>query len=111
MRAVAHGIYPPLLEAEGLEVALGAARRTLPVPVEITCAGLDRYDRSLEESVYFCVLGTSPGGRWRGGQSRDMLVVGAEEGVHFTVRHDGAVGDLVAVEDRSTLSREASERS
>ena len=56
MRAVAHGIYPPLLEAEGLEVALSAVRRTFPVPVEIEFENLGRYERSLEESVYFCVV-------------------------------------------------------
>ncbi len=56
MRAVAHGIYPPLLEAEGLEVALTAVRRTFPVTVDIEFARLVRYERSLEESVYFCVV-------------------------------------------------------
>ena len=56
MRAVAHGIYPPLLESEGLEAALGGMRRTVPIPVEITAEGIQRYERSIEESSYFCVV-------------------------------------------------------
>ncbi len=100
MRAVAHGIYPPLLEAEGLEAALGAAKRTLPVPVEITCAGLDRYDRSLEESLYFCVLGTVTVAVDVGATRIEMDIVGEDGWVQFKVRCDGAIGDLVSVDDR-----------
>ena len=98
--AVAHGIYPPLLEAEGLEAALGAAKRTLPVPVEITCAGLDRYDRSLEESLYFCVLGTVTVAVDVGATRIEMDIVGEDGWVQFMVRCDGAIGDLVSVDDR-----------
>ena len=32
LRAVAHGIYPPLLDSDGLEAALAALERTAPIP-------------------------------------------------------------------------------
>ena len=100
MRAVAHGIYPPLLEAEGLEAALGAAKRTLPVPVEITCTRLDQYDRSLEESLYFCVLGTVTRAVDVGATRIEIDIAGEDDWVRFVVRCDGAIGDLVSVDDR-----------
>ncbi len=56
LRAVAHGIYPPLLESEGLESALRAVERTSSVPLVIEASGLPRYPRSIEETMYFCVL-------------------------------------------------------
>ena len=58
MRAVAHGIYPPLLEAEGLAAAINAARRTIPIPIQVAITPVPRYERSVEESVYFAVLET-----------------------------------------------------
>ncbi len=55
LRAVAHGIYPPLLESEGLEAALRAAERKSTIATELNVHGLNRYGRSIEETVYFCV--------------------------------------------------------
>jgi len=100
MRAVAHGIYPPLLEAEGLEAALGAARRTVAIPVELTADGIDRYERSVEESIYFCVLGVVAEAADVGATSAGVSL-GHDDGVvRFVIEVDAVVEDLVAVEDR-----------
>lgn len=56
LRAVAHGIYPPLLASEGLESALQAVGRTSSVPLVVDTSALTRYDRPIEETVYFSVL-------------------------------------------------------
>jgi signal transduction histidine kinase len=56
LRDLAHGIYPPLLEAEGLPAALRARARKAPIPVTIEADGLGRYPRETEAAVYFCVL-------------------------------------------------------
>ena len=116
MRAVAHGIYPPLLEAEGLEVALSAVRRTFPVQVEIDFDTLGRYERSTEESVYFCVVEIIARAVDGGAGVLVVALKGNSESIDFTVRHDGVVGDLVAVEDRLSalggalsIAREGSE--
>ena len=56
LRSLARGIYPPLLEAEGLERALASQAQKAPIPVSLTAEGVGRYDREVEATVYFCVL-------------------------------------------------------
>jgi len=56
MREFARGVYPPLLEAEGLTVAIGAQARRAPIPVSMTAEDIDRLPREIESTVYFCVL-------------------------------------------------------
>jgi len=53
LRALARGVYPPLLEAEGLRPALAARARPLPFTVDIQC-GNRRYPREVEGALYFC---------------------------------------------------------
>ncbi len=55
LRALAHGIYPPLLMESGLSVALGAAAARCPLPTSVK-AEVGRYTSDIEASVYFCVL-------------------------------------------------------
>ena len=100
MRAVAHGIYPPLLEAEGLEAALGSARRTIAIPVEMAAERIGRYERCVEESVYFCVLGVVADAVDAGATRVAISLHGSADAVAFSVDTDSAVGDVVAVEDR-----------
>lgn len=54
MRELAHGIYPPLLEAEGVGPALTASTRSVSVPVELSVQAATRFPRPVEETVYFC---------------------------------------------------------
>ena len=56
LRTLARGIYPPLLEAEGLERALRSQVQLAPIPVDLRADGVRRYDREVEATVYFCVL-------------------------------------------------------
>ena len=100
MRAVAHGIYPPLLEAEGLEVALSAGRRTFSVGVELGFEQVGRYERSVEESVYFCVVEIITRAIDGGADLVSLSLVGSAHAIEFIVRYEGEVGDLVAVADR-----------
>ncbi len=57
MRDIARGIFPPLLEAEGLEAALRAQVRQSAVPVTVE-GSVGRYPPQVESTVYFCVLET-----------------------------------------------------
>ncbi len=100
MRAVAHGIYPPLLEAEGLEVALLAARRTVPIPVEVVVSGVGRCERAVEEGVYFAVLDAVGRGVDVGASRAVVSLTGTDDTVGFTIDVDAPVGDLTAVVDR-----------
>ena len=56
LRALAHGIFPPLLVSGGLAESLPAAagRAALPTTLEVT--GIGRYPAEVEAAVYFCCL-------------------------------------------------------
>jgi signal transduction histidine kinase len=54
MRALAHGIYPASLEAEGLASALRAAARESDVMVTLDVAVTSRWSHAVETAVYFC---------------------------------------------------------
>ena len=56
LRALARGIYPPLLADQGLPAALQAQATRAPLPVHIDADGIGRYPRDAEAAVYFCVL-------------------------------------------------------
>ena len=56
LRDFAGGVYPPVLEAEGLATALRAATRTAAVPVTVHAPTAVRYPREVEAAVYFSVL-------------------------------------------------------
>ena len=78
LRDLARGIYPPLLEAEGLERALASQVQRAPVATELQAEGLRRYDRQVEATVYFCVL----------------------EAIRNAITHSGAGRLRVQLEDR-----------
>ena len=56
LRALARGIYPPLLADQGLAPALQAQASRAPLPVFIEADGIGRYPRDAEAAVYFCIL-------------------------------------------------------
>jgi signal transduction histidine kinase len=96
MRAAARGIYPPLLEAEGLRVALVALARESSIGVDIEADGIGRYPPEIEATIYFSVLEaidqSSGSGR----------VTVAEDAGALTFTIEGANGGagLEAVSDR-----------
>jgi signal transduction histidine kinase len=107
LRAVAHGIYPPLLESEGLESALRAVERSSSMPLVIETSGLSRYPRPIEETTYFCVLDLVERARMTGasGAHIDVASRNGDLIIDFDVTDgintDGVNGvDLTAVSDR-----------
>ena len=102
LRAVAHGIYPPLLESDGLEVALRAVERTSPIPLTVTAAGLARYDRQAEQTVYFCVLETIERARMSGASAAraEVTPTGADLVVSIDVDRPAIDIELTSVADR-----------
>lgn len=56
MREFARGVYPPLLEAEGLGPAVSAHARRAPIEVTVASHDIQRYPREVESTVYFCIL-------------------------------------------------------
>ena len=53
---MARGIYPPLLETEGLPAALTAHARRADLAVTVLDRGSRRYPREAEATAYFCAL-------------------------------------------------------
>ena len=56
LRDLAHGIYPAVLESDGLPGALQAAAERSSMPVTVESDGVGRYAQELEAAIYFCCL-------------------------------------------------------
>ena len=101
MRAVARGIYPPLLDVEGLGPALATAHRSVDLPLELDLGRLPRYSKEIEETVYFCVLAAVNRARMAGATRARVEVRGDDASLVVTTAYDSADrGDLAALTDR-----------
>ncbi len=102
MRAAARGIYPPLLEAEGVRAALVAAGRESAVPIDIESDGFGRYPPEIEATIYFCVLEAL--GSMGGPETTRVSLGDNGEMVTFSVQNASAGSSsghgLTAVADR-----------
>jgi signal transduction histidine kinase len=102
MRLVARGIYPPLLEAEGLGAALNAIRRTAQVPVAGDWEAIGRYAGPLEQTIYFCVLESVEAAVRSGAGGIEIIVREDARDLLVVIDHDGAhtPGAVETVSDR-----------
>lgn len=91
LRDLAHGIYPPLLESDGLPGALGEAVRLAAIPTELECDSAGRYRPELEAAVYFCCLEALQNAAKHAGEgARARVRIAQENGaLRFEVRDDG----------------------
>ncbi|NNL68453.1 MAG: hypothetical protein HKO70_00650 [Acidimicrobiia bacterium] len=80
LRSVAHGIYPPLLESEGLEAALRAVERSGDQKLMVETSRLIRYSRGIEAAVYFLVTDIAERAR-RAGASFTRATITGEHGL------------------------------
>jgi len=90
LRTLARGIYPPLLEAEGLGPALTTQLHRAPMPVTVQAAGVGRHPREIEATIYFCVL-EAVQNTVKHAQAQSVLVSVTDANGHlgFEVRDDG----------------------
>ncbi|MDA0181355.1 histidine kinase [Solirubrobacter phytolaccae] len=56
LRALAHGVYPPILSDRGLEEALRSLAADVTVPLHLQTIGLTRQPMEIETAVYFTCL-------------------------------------------------------
>jgi signal transduction histidine kinase len=97
MREFARGIYPPLLEAEGLEAAIAAVARRSPIPVSVSTDGIDRYERDVESTVNVCISEALRNVAEHAGASRARVRLDESDGVlTFEVCDDGQGFDVDA---------------
>jgi signal transduction histidine kinase len=91
LRALAHGIFPPLLMSGGLVHALPAAAARATLPASVECVDIDRYDQELEAAVYFCCVEAMQNASKHAGEGAELAVrVWQDNGeLCFTVTDDG----------------------
>ncbi len=92
LRDLAHGMYPTVLESDGLASALSEAARRTALPVTVTSDGAGRYGRELEAAVYFCCLEALQNAAKHAGDGAHVVVALAERGglLHVEITDDGA---------------------
>jgi len=91
LRALAHGIFPPLLVSGGLRDALPAAAARSVLPTTVTFDRVGRYVNDVEAAVYFCVLESLQNASKHAGPGArvDVAVVDLGDRLRFTVTDDG----------------------
>lgn len=89
LRSLGRGLYPPLLEAQGLKAALTALARRSSVKVDLA-VGASRFDRDTEGAVYFCISEALQNANRHSGASRVLIDVNTHgDRLDFSVRDDG----------------------
>lgn len=100
LRALAHGVYPPLLADRGLVAALRAAAGRGPLAVRVDARAIARYAPEVESAVYFCVLEALQNvlKHARGaGRAWVELDGGVSSELRLSVRDDGAGASQAAL--------------
>jgi signal transduction histidine kinase len=92
LRALAHGIFPPLLVSGGLGDALPAAAGRAALPTTVDLVDVGRYGNDIEAAVYFCTLeALQNAGKHAGdGATAAVTVVEADGVLRFEISDDGA---------------------
>ncbi len=93
LRALAHGIFPPLLMIGGLAEALPAAATRAALDTSVELDGIGRYPSEVEAAVYFCCLeALQNAGKHAGAGARACVRLWEDAGpaLRFEVSDDGA---------------------
>jgi signal transduction histidine kinase len=91
LRALARGIYPPLLAEQGLVMALRTQAARSPVPVVLEADEVGRYRQDAESTVYFCTLEALQNVAKHARASRVTVRLSRSGGtLEFSVSDDGA---------------------
>ncbi|UGT43521.1 sensor histidine kinase [Nocardia yamanashiensis] len=85
IRRLAHGIYPPLLAADGLRGALPAAAGRCPVPVHVDAQALGRYSVDIETALYYCCLEALQNSVKHGGPATAVTITARQSSGTLTV--------------------------
>ena len=92
LRALAHGIAPPLLVERGLGAALTEAAQHAALPTRISAEDVGRCDPVVERAVFFCCLEALQNAAKHGGPgaSAQLTLVRAGDVLNFNIDDDGA---------------------
>jgi signal transduction histidine kinase len=105
IREFAAGIYPPLLGAEGLAVALGQQTQKAALPVSLTADSIGRYPRDVEAAVYFTILEALQNtAKYARASSAEVRVIEENGDLRFEVADDGIGFDMGQVTSGAGLN-------
>ena len=98
LRELARGIYPPLLAAEGLPMALRSQASRVPFTLVVEADGVGRYPQEIEAAVYFCCLEAFQNATKHAGASHVSVRLQVRPGeLVFVVADDGCGFDVAAM--------------
>ena len=90
LRDLAHGIYPPLLAAEGVVPALQAHVRKAALPAEVVGQTTSRFPADVEVAAYYCCLEALQNvAKYAEATSVTVTVREGDGSLDFEVRDDG----------------------
>jgi signal transduction histidine kinase len=89
VRALARGVYPPLLADHGIGPALQAAANEGPLRTRVHYGGLGRYSQRIESAVYFCCLEALQNAAKHAEAESAVVALAETEELHFQVSDDG----------------------
>ena len=91
VREFSGGVYPPLLEAEGLAVAISHQTQKAALPVAVDADGLGRYSREVEAALYFTILEALQNtAKYADASTVSVVLWRADRELSFEVTDDGA---------------------
>lgn len=89
IRGLAQGIYPPVLQSDGLPAAVRAIASHTPVAVDLDLEVPHRYDLPIEAAVYFCISEAITNAA-KHGEGPIMLSLSGDDAIlSFEVSDDG----------------------
>ena len=96
LRALAHGIFPPLLSSGGLSEALPTAASRAALFTTVETAGIGRYTPEIESTVHFCCLEAMQNAGKHAGDEAEIDITVSDDGaiLVFKVHDDGAGFEL-----------------
>ncbi len=104
VRDFARGVYPPLLEADGLPAAVSAEADKAAMPVTVEAGGVERYAREVETAVFFAILEALQNAtKYAETASATMKLSAQGDRLDFEVSDDGRGFDPGAVEGGSGI--------
>jgi signal transduction histidine kinase len=91
VRDLAHGIYPTVLETDGLKVALTEAAERAAIATTVDVNGTGRHPHDVEAAVYFCCVEALQNAAKHAGDARRATITLREESgrLAFAVADDG----------------------
>lgn len=90
IRSLAKGIYPPLLEAEGLPAAVRSLVASAGTEVSIESEVTDRFPRDVESAIYYCISeAVTNAAKHAPGSLVEIQITADDEQLAFSVADSG----------------------